>query len=232
MPRFNPFLNGFDADSIVHKTLTRRGPYPGDGRGPGRRWGGIVEKTPVVWITWLVSACKKAGVNPLTMRAEFCGITLRMTVVKLTFGYRYYWLCPLCGRRCEAIYNNGRVGCQRCLHLGYSSEAHRPTSAWAILSLFSRNWPFERRRDMSDQAAAAIVKALRGEFERKLTGLLDSIKIETDPAITQALALAILAIDEVLPGEVVKAGSPPRYSDLGRELAEAKKRLNELKQHP
>lgn len=179
-PKFNPFQDSFDAESLITCALSQRGPMTGEGRGSGKRWGGIVEQTPVIWVGWFVSAAKAAGIEPIAPQCSFGGIALQMTRVKLTFGWRYYWLCPQCRRRCEAIYYNGRVGCQRCLNLGYSSEAHRPNSAGFLLDcILSRRWPFEQRRrwDIPDQASAAILAALHGEFEKRLQALFDNLKI-------------------------------------------------------
>lgn len=161
---------------MMAKLMSRRGPMYG--RGPGKRWGGIVEKTPCVWITWIVAAAKTAGLDPMTLQFTFWGVKMEMTRVKLTFGWRHYWLCPRCARRCEAIYYNGRVGCQECLNLGYLSESHRLTSIWIVLSRLNTRWPFSRRTFIEDKASQEMARTLRGEFERRLNDILAGLNVK------------------------------------------------------
>jgi hypothetical protein len=172
-------MRHFDPDYIVQKSLSQRGPFSGNGRGPGRRWGGLVEETPVLWIAWVTSAAKKAGVNPQNLFIAFYQTPLTIVTTRLTFGLRYYWLCPTCYRRCEAIFYNGRVGCQRCLNLGYLSEAHRQSSAWAILDrIFSRDFPYSRYGPPDE--AATIVAGLRAEFEAQLKRIIEGVKVSNN----------------------------------------------------
>ena len=127
-----------DPAGLVHQATGQRGPV--FGRGPGRKWGGIVERTPCLWITGIKDACKAAGISPDAIRVAFYGTELEMTYVELTFGRRWYWLCPRCGRRCEAVYVTDVVGCRVCLRLGYLSQSRRKTSAWLWLErLFTRS---------------------------------------------------------------------------------------------
>jgi hypothetical protein len=101
-----------------------------------------------------------------------------MTSVELTFGRRWYWLCPRCSRRCEAIYASGVVGCRVCLHLGYLSQSRRKSSAWLWLDrLFSRHWPFSRRYFPSDEAGA-IVKSLGKGFRKQIRELVAQVKVD------------------------------------------------------
>jgi hypothetical protein len=101
-----------------------------------------------------------------------------MDTVTLTFGLRWYFLCPICSRRCEAIYIAGDVGCRQCLHLGYRSQCHRPTSAWIHLErLFDRDWPFTKRFHPSDEAGV-IVKELGQFFRKEIQELVDQIKVK------------------------------------------------------
>lgn len=165
-----------DFDKLSSGMLSR-GPSPGNGRGAGRPWGGIVEHTPVLWIGWVTSAAKKAGVNPQSIKLSFYGIELAIVTTRLTYGARYYWLCPICQRRREAIYYNGRVGCQRCLNLGYLSESHRPTSVWGTLDrLYSRDFP---RYNPPDDVAGVIVTELKQQFTSKLEAIIAGVKVET-----------------------------------------------------
>ena len=131
--------DGID-DAFRRAFLQRRGPMPGFGRSAGRPWRGIVEKTPALWVTWITGACKRAGVDPLSVRLTFSGQPLEMATVELTFGTRYYWLCPRCGNRCEAVYaTRACVACRECSHLGYQSQVTRSASPFRTLNqIFSR----------------------------------------------------------------------------------------------
>ena len=185
-------LDNFDisagqwATNLVDRAFKQRGPMSGCGRGPGRPWGGIVERTPSLWITWIVEGCRRAGKDPLAFRVEVDGVHLRMTTVQLTFGLRYYWLCPLCGRRCEAIFFTRRVGCRKCLRLGYLSQTHRPNSALGVLDrLFTRRAPeipgIHGSRHYSDQdtvTVAEFVRGLRQEFKAQLQAMIGRVVIE------------------------------------------------------
>ena len=59
----------------------RRGPLPGQGRGPGEPWEGLVEETPQVWAVWLAEYWRSKTRRPLpevppiwlTMRGRKCG---------------------------------------------------------------------------------------------------------------------------------------------------------------
>lgn len=104
-----------------------RGPHGGDGRNPaGQRWNGIVEDTAALWVTWFVALARGQGLTPPALGLLQCnGHVLHFTSRRLTYGDRWYFLCPYCGRRCEALYILGKyVACRRCLRLGYRSQAH------------------------------------------------------------------------------------------------------------
>jgi hypothetical protein len=113
--RLEPVLK--DPDAVLDRARKQRGPV--FGRGPGRPWNGIVEHTPCLWITWVADVTKRVGISPDQMEVEFYGVPIEMTPVQLTFGIRWYFLCPRCGRRCEAVYYAGAVGCRVCLRLGW-----------------------------------------------------------------------------------------------------------------
>lgn len=107
-----------------------RGPMPGWGRGPGRRWQGIVEDTPSIWVTWLKDHCRRMG-RPMPCALVINERHVPIVGVRLTFGVRHYFKCPDCARRCEALYILGqRVSCRKCLHLGYRSQAQRHNGTW------------------------------------------------------------------------------------------------------
>ena len=156
-----------------------RGPMPGEGRGPGRPWGGIVEDTPVIWITWLVALAKKGGRPVEGLRVEVAGTVLTVTHVELTFGRRYYFRCPECWRRCEAIYFLGqRVACRKCLSLGYRSQTHRPGSPWATADyVFSRRPWFPRRWEIPPQVGEAFAELVRLKAQRAAEEIIERVKV-------------------------------------------------------
>jgi len=174
---------------LGRRLSSHRGPMHGEGRGNGRAWAGLVEKTPALWVSWLSTVCKDLQVDPRRLRLSFYGVPLALVSVPLTFGDRWYWLCPICHRRCEAVYYAGRVGCRCCLHLGYASQGYRRGSIWLYLDqIFSRSFAF--RQGMSgrydtDGARAiwgAVVKDLRGELRAELRRLVAAVTIEALPA--------------------------------------------------
>jgi len=90
-------------DGGVMRLFSARGPRPGDGASAGRPWAGLVEETPALWVTWFVATAKRLG-WPLPLGLNVGGRPVRMTSIPLTYGPRWYWLCPECGRRIEALY--------------------------------------------------------------------------------------------------------------------------------
>jgi len=157
----------------------------GEGRGHGRVWSGVCERTPVLWVTWLAKVCKHVGADPRRLRIAFYDVPLAMVTVRLTFGERWYFLCPLCGRRVEAMYYAGRVGCRRCLHLGYASQSYRRGSVWLWMDrVFERSFSFREgvsSRYDSDEARkvwGAVIRELRGELRDELRRLVAGVKVE------------------------------------------------------
>lgn len=134
-------LDVSSGDALFARLSKRRGPMPGIGmgRGPGRPWAGIVEESKALWVTWLTDYWRRMG-RPTPKGIMVDGQHVPIVGVKLTFGMRYFFQCPECARRCETLYFAGRrVACRKCLHLGYRSQASRPTSAWAFIDrLLSR----------------------------------------------------------------------------------------------
>jgi hypothetical protein len=160
---------------LLDRAMRQRGPV--SGRGPGQPWGGIVEKTTCLWIGWVVDACRAAEVAPDSMKVTFYGAELRMTSVELTFGPRWYWLCPRCGRRCEAVYVTREVGCRVCLRLGYLSQSHRKSSAWLGLNrLNTRNWVFPQRY-FPDDEAGKVVRELGKELRKDIRQMVAQVKV-------------------------------------------------------
>ena len=69
-----------------------------------------------------------------------------LTRTACTFGnYRYWWLCPKCGRRVGVLYCKDRFICRYCLGVSYPSQLSQP-----LAKLFARiaklrrrlNWPY------------------------------------------------------------------------------------------
>lgn len=179
----DPFEN-FDPAALLDRMHSQPGPMQGSGRGPGRRWGGIIERTPGLWVVWIADAAKRAGVDPTTIRIEWGGSELRLCWVDLTFGRRYYFRCPLCARRVEAVYNAGRVGCRHCLRLGYASQAQRPGSIYRVLDLVTgRHWPGLSGRYTANDQADELVKTMGREFRAKLDSAFETLKIESTEVI-------------------------------------------------
>ena len=157
------------------------GPSEGCGRGPGRPWGGLVEQSPALWVTWIVRACKEVGADPLKMRVTFYGVPLEWATVSLTFGLRHYWLCPICHHRCEAVFWAGKVGCRKCLRLGYESQAHRPGSVYFYLGNMLRGrHDFRSGRyddDKADETASSVIRSLRRDLRDELRNLVAQVKL-------------------------------------------------------
>jgi len=92
-------------DAMLAKIGHQRGPTQGWGNnGRGKPFAGIVEDTTSFWVGWLVDAARAAGIEPQSVRVAFCNVPLTITPVKVGFGTRYYWRCPECDRRCEAVF--------------------------------------------------------------------------------------------------------------------------------
>ena len=147
---------GCDVSNLEARLKHRRGPMPGigAGRGPGRPWAGIVEETRAVWVTWLTDYARQTG-KPIPQGLTFSqGSYVPIVGVRLTFGTRYFFKCPECGRRCEAVYILGRrVACRKCLHLGYRSQASRAGSAWG-------RWKCPRCRQKAPSSMSTIYRRL------------------------------------------------------------------------
>ena len=155
-----------------------RGPRPGDGRGPGRPWGGIVEETPALWVTWFVAMAKRLGWQ-LPLGVTVGGRPLGMTSIPLTYGPRWYWLCPECGRRCEAVYIRGqRAACRKCLRLGYRSQTQRPTSIYAWLDLLFQRDALTGPRYRTDSVPEGLFNALRGDLGAQVAALFENVRLE------------------------------------------------------
>lgn len=157
------------AEQLTARMARHRGPGPGDGKGPGRRWAGIVEETPALWVTWVVDSARRIGVDPLALGVIAGTMPLRIETAQLTYGLRYYWRCPICGKRVEAVYIKRQVGCRRCLRLGYRSQTYRAASPYAVFDqLFSRDLFARRYADPGnrlDGTLDALQRALQGKID-------------------------------------------------------------------
>jgi hypothetical protein len=171
-------LGQFDAQQLINQAFRQHGPM--FGRGAGRPWGGICERTPAFWVTWLTEACRAAGLDPRRLNVSFGGQPVKLVGVDLTYGRRYYFLCPNCGRRCETVYITGRVGCRKCLRLGYLSQAHRRSSFLGELDrLYSRDFPYSRRYHGA-QEGNCIIEGLRVEFAKQLNDLVAQVEVKVN----------------------------------------------------
>lgn len=175
-----------DADTLLHKIMSRRGPLPGDGRSHGRPWRGIVEETPAVWVNWITEASKRAGRPvPGAIRIDGdSGYSLRVPLVgvQLTYGIRYYFLAPCCGRRVEALYFLGpEVGCRKCLHLGYRSQVYRPGSAWLYMSrIYHRRSLWHRWEWPANVVMTEIVNPMRELLRAEIETMLGRVRVDDD----------------------------------------------------
>lgn len=176
-------LNDFGTPGGVERAMarltSRRGPWQGQGQaGHGTPFRGIVEQTPAVWVTWFTAYFKRLGVDPGHVGITWGGVPLHLATTELTWGTRYWWLCPMCGRRCEALYYNGFVACRKCHHLGYRSQCYRAYSAWSVLdSIFSREGLTPRRWQPSDRFMADCGKELATQLKAQLSAALASLEV-------------------------------------------------------
>lgn len=175
-------MGGSDAMlAKLAKIGQRRGPMHGEGRGAGHPWWGIVEETPCIWVGWITEAARRLGV-PVPKAIEVGEVRVPLVWVQMTFGKRYYFKAPCCGRRVEAVYVHGRaVGCRKCLHLGYRSQAYRLGSLWGYLDLIFDRHSLWGRWELPDNAVGHdLVQPLRELLAAGIEDLLARVKIEED----------------------------------------------------
>lgn len=162
--------------------IGRRGPWPGQGANAHQPWWGLCEETPQLWASWLAEYYRRTTGEPLPETPPFRildreGAELPLEGVRLTFGYRWYFRCPLCWRRTEVLYQ-GRVGlaCRRCNRLGYRSQVRRAAVPVGLLWL---DWGREFGRYQSDDVTlAALANGLVQDRARQLEQLFAGLKIE------------------------------------------------------
>ncbi|HOK32543.1 MAG TPA: hypothetical protein PKX69_10720 [Limnochordia bacterium] len=165
----------------------QRGAMPGMGHSPsGHPWGGIVEDVPHLWITWLVEAAKAAGHTLDETSLEIEGKRVKFSSVQLTFGRRWYFVAPCCGRPVEALYflPGGAVGCRKCLHLGYASQVTRPASIWRLLEgVFHRRSLNSGRYEESDNPVIAqVVEPVRRLMAARIEEMFKRIEVRNGEA--------------------------------------------------
>ena len=154
------------------------GQCQGDGRGPGRPWRGIVEDTPCIWITWIVALAKRMGKPMEGLRIEAGGRSIEVTSVELTFGRRWYFVCPECGKRREALYLLDRLACRECLRLGYRSQTHIPGSPWAIWGrIFDRDYFPRRWRRLPPSMTEAFAEMIRRIAAKGAERIIEEIQL-------------------------------------------------------
>lgn len=161
---------------------TKNGPLPPK----NAPWGGVIERCEAVWVGWITAPARQAGLDPESLNITFHGVPLHLVRIDLKFGPRFYWQCPICQRRCEALYySSGRVGCRRCLRLAYVSQSTRPFSEMGQLDrLMTRRFSRGRRwnRSRNQDALAGVVQEIRLELRRKIQSMIESLVITAGPA--------------------------------------------------
>ena len=91
-----------DPETILYRMQHQRGPMPGQGRGSGQAYRGIVEETPALWIAWIAAAYRRMG-TAVPEQIFIDGLAVQLDYAEQTFGRRYYFLCPTCGHRRETL---------------------------------------------------------------------------------------------------------------------------------
>ncbi len=168
----------------IERGFHQPGPLPGHGRGPGRPWRGIIEETPCLWVTWVVNLARMTA-NAVPVALLVADVRIPITATRLTFGARYYFRCPRCHRRCEAVYILGRVpACRHCHHLGYQSQARRGGSMYCVLdALVGRAaWSKPKRYDVDTVLLADVLDGARDDLATRLAAALDGVSVAVEPA--------------------------------------------------
>lgn len=151
-----------DVLGFLSRAASQPGPLAGGGRGRGRSYGGVVEDTTALWVGWVVAAARVAGVSvPRVLSVN--DRPLGLVSAPLTWGRRWFFLCPNCGRRVEAVFFlRGGLACRRCHRLLYRSQCHRATSAYRVLG---RMLAANGRDDVNETLLMGLVSAFRAVME-------------------------------------------------------------------
>lgn len=160
----------------------RRGPLPGQGRGPGEPWEGLVEETPQVWAVWIAEYWRSKTRRPLPevppIWLTYAGQEVRLVGVERRFGYEWMFLCPRCGGMRRALYLTRRgLLCRRCGRLGYLSQARRKERA---LELGLPLWGRRMLGGLSKALAQDLAQDVRKELEDLFAKLSVEVKDEED----------------------------------------------------
>lgn len=170
--------------------IPQRGPWPGAGRNGRERWWGLCEETPQLWSCWLAAWWRKRTRQPLPATPPFRllgpdGEELPLTSTRCTFGYRWYFGCPRCGRRTEVLYRGRRgLACRRCNRLGYRSQTRRIREpGWLAAWDWGRQFGRERA---PEPTLAALAEDLQQHLERELTTLFRLLTVMPQPTAGEA----------------------------------------------
>jgi hypothetical protein len=155
--------------------IGRRGPWPGQGANAHAPWWGLVEETPQLWASWLAAWWRRKTGRPLPKQPTFqlqhaATGEIALESVRLTFGWRWYFRCPRCGRRTEVLYAGRRgLACRRCNRLGYRSQVRRAIAPGALLWLswgrtFDRYGGYGGGDGYADRTLAELAKDLRRDM--------------------------------------------------------------------
>lgn len=157
------------------------GPIRGTGRGNGQPWNGIVEDTPCLWVTWFVAMAHATG-QPIPAAVAVGNVEVHIVGVELTFGARFYFRCPYCWRKCEAVYLVGGVpACRRCHRLGFRSQAQRSTSIYAAFDVLldGRPYPVSPRYRIDESLLSDLLAGVRNQVAGRLAAALDGVEVAT-----------------------------------------------------
>jgi len=175
-------------DWPINALKAHRGPWANEGRSAYPPWNGIVEDTPRLHIRTVCDAARRIGVHPTDVRIRIGDLMATIEGVRVGFGTRHYFRCPVCHRRCEALYYLlGRLACRKCQRLGYMSQKHRSTSVFAALDALFRGhrWSILSRplREELHEATYALLKAtakqMRHRMEERTAEMLREITLST-----------------------------------------------------
>ncbi|MFC6920776.1 hypothetical protein [Meiothermus taiwanensis] len=167
--------------------IGRRGPWPGQGANDHQPWWGLCEETPQLWAHWLAEYYRRKTGGRLPERAPFrlqhAGREVAIEAVRHGFGFRWYFRCPICGRRTEVLYL-GRQGlaCRRCNRLGYRSQARRATAPLDLLRPLDWRRTFGRYQG-TDRQLAGLAHDLAQGLSRQLEELFAGLQIEPEGGV-------------------------------------------------
>lgn len=172
----------YDTSDVVYALSQlghQHGPRPGGGRGPGRAWRGIIEEVPALWCSWVVAAGRASGLS-VPLRIKVNDVPIPLPGVRVGFGVRYYFRCPSCHRKCDAVYIlAGRPACRKCHHLGYRSQSRRWSSVYRILApLFDRDLTAPARYFVDDQLLRDELVEAQDTIKTRLLAILDGVSVE------------------------------------------------------